>query len=541
MKKKHLFIILFFGLAVTLMSVTAQDKFLSLTKSIEIFASAINELDKNYIENIEVEALSECATSALTDKLDSYTSYIPFNTFLHVNEDKYDNGAYSGIGIEISEKNGKKYFSRVYKNTPAHRSGLQPGDEILKINGVIVSHKTAIEIASLVRGNPNTTINIHVQRFGLKEPKVVLVTREKLVSYNVVYYNIIGNDIAYIKLQEFGSNAAIEVKQILSNLRSKGASKLILDLRDNEGGILDEAVQLLDQFLEPETLVVRTIGKTIESTKEYRISSDASDTGMPIVILVNDKTASAAEIVAGAIQDHDRGIVVGRQTFGKGTIQSIRDLPYGAKIKITTAKYILPSGRSISIDATKNSAKIYKPKQFKTKSGRIIYEQNGITPDVVAPIKSLSPLTLELMNFGPIQNYATIFRSKYKEIKKSTDFSLSDVQYQDFINWFLKSNTTLEYEQELGKILLIIDKSGYGESIKKQILGLQTQILKARQAKLQQLKCEIKHLLEISIAEQYYMYEGGLEISFQQDVYLQKATSILQSKTEYEKLLGGKQ
>lgn len=541
MKKKNLFIILVPSLAIALMSVNAQDKFLSFTKSIEIFAGAINELDKNYIENIEIDELSEYAISALTDKLDSYTSYIPYNESLYINEDKYDKGAYSGIGVEINERNGKKYFSRVYRNTPAHKAGLLVGDEIFKINGVTVSQKTDAEIATLVRGNPNTAVNIHIQRFGLKEPKLVLVAREKLTSHNVAYYNMISNDIAYIKLQEFGSNAASEVKQILSSLRSIGAYKLILDLRDNEGGILDEAIQLLGQFLEPDTLVVKTIGKTTESTNDYKTSSEIYDTDIPIVILVNDKTASAAEIVAGALQDHDRGVVIGQQTFGKGTIQSIRDLPYGSKIKITTAKYILPSGRSISINATKSSTKTYKPKQFKTRIGRIIYEQKGIIPDIVIVAKFLAPLTLELVNSGSIQNYASFFRSKCKEIKKSTDFSLSDAQYQDFINWLINSKTKLEYEQELEKILLIANENDYGDAVKKQILGLQAQILKARQTKLQQLKREIKSLLAISIAEQYYMYEGGLELSFQQDGCLQKATNILQGKNEYEKLLSMKQ
>lgn len=523
------------------MSVSTQDKFLSFTKSIEIFASAINELDKNYIENVEIDALSEYAISCLLDKLDPYTLYIPPSETLSLNEDRYDKGSSGGIGVELNEIKGKKYFSRVYKNTPAHKAGIQPGDEIIKINGVIVSQKHDVDIAALLRGNPNTTINIHIQRLGVKDPKLVLLVREKISSYNVVYYNMVGNDIAYIKLQEFGNNAANDVKQVLASLRSTGASKLILDLRDNEGGILDEAMQLLSQFLESDTLVVKTIGRTTESTKEYRTSSDNYDTDIPILILVNGKTASAAEIVAGALQDYDRGVVIGQQTFGKGTIQTIKDLPYGAKIKITTAKYILPSGRSISIDVTKNSIKTYKPKQFKTKIGRIIYEQRGITPDLVIPIKSFAPFTIEILDIGSIKSYAILFRNKYNEIKKPAEFLLSEAQYQDFINWFMSSSIKLEYEQELEKFLLIANKNEYGDSIKKQILGLQAQILKARQAKLQQLKSEIKPLLAMSIVEQYYMYEGALEFVLQQDSCLQRATKLLQSKVEYEKLLLAKQ
>jgi carboxyl-terminal processing protease len=540
-KKKYLCIILIPSLAIGLMAISAQDKFLSFTKSIEIFASAINELDKNYIDSIELAELSGHAISALTDKLDPYTLYIPSDEFSYILEDKYDNEVHTGIGVEFNDSNGKKYFSRVYRNTPAHKAGIQPGDEILKIDGAIVSHKKDSEITALLKGAPNSAINIYVQRFGLKEPKLLVVLREKISSYNIVYYSMLGNDIAYIKLQEFGNNAANDVKQILANLRSAGASKLILDLRDNEGGILDEAIQLLGQFFEPETLVVKTIGRAAEYTKDYKTLSDSYDTDIPIVILVNDNTASAAEIVAGAIQDYDRGVIVGQQTFGKGTVQSIKDLPYDTKIKITTAKYILPSGRSISINSIKNSTKIYKSRQFKTKIGRLICEQKGIIPDIVMPAKQLAPFTVEIMNLGVIQHYAIFFRNKYKEIKKPAEFSLSEAQYQDFINWFINSNIKMEYEKELEKILLIASKSGYGEPIKKQILGLQAQTYKLHQLKLQQLKSELRPLLVLSIVEQYYMYEGGLELFFQEDSCLQKATSLLQSKNEYEKLLVMKQ
>lgn len=522
-----------------LMSASSQDKFLSFAKSIETYAAILNELDKNYISNVDIDQISDRAMFALTKDLDEYTYVLSSSDSSYKN--KFDTEFFYGIGVELIEKNGKKIIARVYRQTAAHRAGLQCGDELLKINNLDLISKTENEVLNMLKGSSNSLITLQIQRFGSKEPKVILINREKIKSYNIVYFSNMATDIAYLKIEDFGSGVANEVKSILTSLKSLGISRIILDLRGNVGGIVDEAVQVLEQFLDFDTLVVKSVGKTIDFNKEYRTAGDTFDVVSPIVILVDDQTASAAEIVAGVMQDLDRGIVIGKPTFGKGTIQAIKDLPYGNRIKVTTAKYILPSGRSISTFLNPVSGKSYKSKQFKTKLGRVLYEQQGITPDIIIPDSKFSQITNDILSLGYLENFAVLFRSKNKEISKPESFVLSDSSYQDFVNWMGSNNIFLPFEKKVGEFISSSYDSGYGDLVKKQLSTLQAQIIRARQGKLQQLKKEIKPLLERMIAEQYYMYEGGLEASFANDAYLQRAISILHNAEEYAKIFIVKQ
>lgn len=364
------------------------EKYFDIAKSLDIFATLFKEVNAYYVDEVEPEKLIRKGIDGMLESLDPYTDYI--------SESEIESfritttGQYGGIGALIGVINKKTVITHPYKDFPAFRAGLKVGDEIVSVDGKSIQGKTTSDISSLLKGQPKTEVELKIKRAGQKENMTVKIRREKITLTNLAYYGLVEPGIGYIKLDDFTPNASREVSDALLNLEEKGAKKLILDLRDNPGGLLHEAVNIVSLFVPRGQEVVSTKGKVEDWNKSYKTLNNPVDTEIPIVVLVSEGSASASEIVAGALQDYDRAVLIGKKTFGKGLVQTTRPLAYNSQLKVTTAKYYIPSGRCIqaldyahrkedgSVDRMADSLKT----EFKTKGGRKVFDGGGLDPDI---------------------------------------------------------------------------------------------------------------------------------------------------------------
>ena len=441
MRKKAYLLVLVVIVGIGALSFTTENNYFEIAKNLDIFASVFKEVNTYYVDEIEPEKLVNTGIEAMLESLDPYTNYIPEESL-----DEYrtmTTGEYAGIGSLIANVNGKNFITMPNKGFPADKAGVKAGDEIISIDGVNVESKKSNEISKLLKGKSKTNVLLTVRRFGQDELLEFNITRGRIVINNVAYYGMVSDKIGFIKLTDFTTNAGREVKSALQDLKSKGAKGLILDLRANPGGLLHEAVNVCNLFLPKGSDIVSTKGKIADWNRTYKALNNAVDTEIPLVVLANGGSASASEIVAGVIQDYDRGIVIGRKSFGKGLVQITRPLTYNAQLKITTAKYYTPSGRCIqaidyshrnmdgSVDQIPDSLKMV----FETAGGRKVFDAGGVTPDIRVASEYLSPITLSLLNEGHIFNYATFYYYSNPQIANAKEFELSDSEYDAFVKW----------------------------------------------------------------------------------------------------------
>ena len=381
--------------------VNKNDRLFAIAKNLDIFASLVRELDSYYVDEIDAEELVTIGINAMLEELDPYTEFIP-----EENSDDFrllTTGEYAGVGALIGNRTGVNMILMPYKGFPAQVGGLRIGDQILKVDTVDVTDKLTSDISKLLKGPANTKVYVQVKRG--EDTLSVNITRKKIVISNVPYYGKIDNQTGYIKLSDFTTNAASDVRNALVDLKSQGITSLILDVRDNPGGILKEAVEIVNLFIPRGKEVVRTIGKLESVNMVYKTNKSPLDKDIPLVVLINERSASAAEIVAGALQDYDRAVLIGRKTFGKGLVQTTVPLSYNSQVKVTTAKYYIPSGRCIqAIDysnkdenGNSNSIPDSLRNEFKTKSGRIVLDGAGIEPDKEIASKNYAPITYSLV------------------------------------------------------------------------------------------------------------------------------------------------
>ncbi|MEL7065606.1 MAG: S41 family peptidase, partial [Bacteroidota bacterium] len=343
----------------------------------------------------------------------------------------------------------------LYKDCPAHKAGVYVGDTIIRVNGEDMAAQPLDHISSLLKGMPSTQVQLTVVRQGVEQPITLTLTREKVNLKNVPYFGKVQDEIGYIRLANFATHAADEVQAALKSLQERGAQKLILDLRGNPGGILEEAIKVVNLFIDEGLTVVATKGKIASWAKTYTTTQSAYDSHLPVIVLIDQKSASAAEIVAGVIQDYDRGLLMGKSTFGKGLVQSTRSLSYNTQLKLTTARYYLPSGRSIQkIDyrQQKGTEQTVQEEQevrsvFTTQAGRIVYEQEGVAPDIGGEKWRWAPITISLIEKGLVFEYATHFQAQNSHIAPASKFALSDAQYQDFVTWLQDKDYPYTIEQ----------------------------------------------------------------------------------------------
>ena len=523
------------------------DNYFAIAKNLDIFATLFKEVNTYYVDEVNPNTLIKAGIDAMLRSLDPYTNYIP--------EDEIEDyrfvttGQYGGIGAIIGRRNGKNMVLMPYKGFPADKGGLKIGDEILSVDGVNVEDKGIEDISKLLKGQANTDLTVKVKRFGQKDKIDVNIKRERITVDNVPYYGMVTEDIGYIKLSNFTTGAGREVENAVKKLKSEGAEKLVFDLRGNPGGLLNESVNVSNVFIPKGSDVVSTKGKVKDWNKTYKAINSPVDTEIPVAVLTSSRSASAAEIVSGVIQDYDRGVLVGERTFGKGLVQATRPLTYNSQLKVTTAKYYTPSGRCIqaidyghrnddgSVGKIADSLKT----AFQTENGRVVYDGGGINPDIEVKQSKLVPISVSLYAKNLLFDYATEYYYSNPEMSDAKEFTLSDDEYAEFVAWLEGKDYdyTTEVEQTIDDLIESANDEKYYQDIEGQIASLRKKVQHNKDQDLQKFKAEIKELLEEEIASRYYLREGKIEASFDDDDVLQAAVEVLENKDQYYAILKG--
>ncbi|MCX6258596.1 MAG: S41 family peptidase [Bacteroidia bacterium] len=523
-----------------------RDDSFEIAKNLDIFYSLFKETNIYYVDQTDPGKLIRTGIDAMLKSLDPYTNYIPES---QIEDYRFmTTGQYGGVGAVIRKIGSQVVIEEVYENSPAMKSGLKAGDIIIEVNNKPVKDKQIDDVSEALKGQPNTVVNILMKRPGTSETITKSITREEVKIKSVPHYQMLNNETGYIKLTSFTEKAGQDVKDALVELKKNPELKsVILDLRSNPGGLLLEAVNIVNLFVGKGQEVVSTKGKIKDLDKTYTAVNMPVDTAISLAILVNSGSASASEIVSGAIQDLDRGIIVGQRTFGKGLVQATRDLSYNAKLKITTAKYYVPSGRCIqALDYThrRDDGSVGKVPdslitQFKTKAGRKVFDGGGISPDVKVTPSKLSNIAVSLITKSMIFDYVTDYCLKHASIAPPKEFVLADADYQDFIQFL--SGKEFDYESKsdevYSKLEEISKKEKYYESAKPEFEALHKKIAHDKQKDLITFKEEIKDLISEEIVSRYYYQKGAIEYSFLTDPEVIRATEILKNPSEYRSLL----
>ncbi|GGZ33770.1 peptidase S41 [Echinicola pacifica] len=522
---------------------TKNDKLFLIAKNLDIFASLIRELDSFYVDEIDPDELVTVGINAMLQKLDPYTTYIP-------EEESEDfrtmtTGEYGGVGALIGNRLGKNMILMPYKDFPAESSGLRIGDELLTVDTTNVIDLATSDISALLKGPANTEVSVKVKRN--QDTLTFDITRRKIVIGNVPYYGMINQEVGYIKLSDFTTNAGDDVRKALIQLKEKGAKKLILDIRDNPGGILNEAIDIVGLFIPKGKEVVQTKGKLEDANTTYKTNSSPVDKNIPIAVLVNERSASASEIVSGALQDYDRAVLVGRKTFGKGLVQSTVPLSYNAQVKVTTAKYYIPSGRCIQEldyshrDDLGNATTMADSlrQKFSTKNGRTVYDGEGIMPDEIVEAKSYAPITYSLVARSLVFEFVNDFYYQHESIPSPREFEVDDKMYSEFVNWLdgKEYDYITRVEKTIEDLEAYAKEEKYFDDIKNEIDSLKKSVSHNKEQDLISFKEEIREAIKDEVVSRYY-YEGGvIEASLDQDAEIAKAVEILQSTSEYHSIL----
>jgi carboxyl-terminal processing protease len=519
------------------------DKYFEISRNLDIFASLFKEVNAFYVDEIDPAKSIRTGIDAMLATLDPYTNYIPEEDL-----DAYrtmTTGEYGGIGSLISEIDGEIVITMPNEGFPADKAGIKIGDEVINIDGTDTRGKSTNEVSKLLKGTAGTPIKITVVR--QEETLKFELTRAKIVINNVPYSGMLSNEVGYIKLTEFTTNASKEVKKALIELKKEGATKIILDLRGNPGGILQEAVAICNLFIPKNKVVVETKGKTPTWNKIYKTVARPVDVEIPLVVLTSSGSASASEIISGTIQDYDRGVLIGRKTFGKGLVQTTRPVGYNSQVKITVAKYYTPSGRCIqaidyahrnadgSVGKFADSLKV----AFKTANGRTVYDGGGIIPDVAVPAEYYSPIALNLLLQGYLFKYANSYYYQHPEAPDMNKYVVSDETYANFLAWI--GSTDLKYESELEEAVQIFEKvakeSTHYEDVKEDIEALKKELLHNQAKDLVTYKKEIKEVLAEQIVARYYLTKGEIANAVTHDPDVLKGIEVLSDATQYNKLL----
>ncbi len=521
-----------------LFSVSLTDEYFEISRNMDIFATLFRELNIYYVDETKPGDLMKKGIDAMLESLDPYTNYIPES---EVEDYRFmTTGQYGGIGALIGQKGDQVVITDPYEGFPAQKADLRAGDIILEIDGKSIKGKKYDDISKILKGQPKTPVKILLKRDGEAAPIEKTVVRDEIKINSVTYSGMLDNEIGYIRLTGFTDNAGNEVKDALMDLKTKNNVKsLVLDLRGNPGGLLNEAVNITNIFVDKGVEVVTTKGKVKEWDKAYKALNNPVDNQIPLVVLVNSGSASASEIVSGSIQDLDRGIVIGHRTFGKGLVQTTRPLSYNAQLKVTTAKYYIPSGRCIqALDYTHRNEDGSVGKvpdslvtTFKTKSGRIVYDGGGITPDFTTEIIYLSNIAQSLLTKQLIFDYATLYRTQHPTISPARSFRLAEKDYQDFSAWLADKeyDYITKSEKSFEELKETAIKEKYFDGMKVQFESLQKSLMHDKQEDLLKNKDEIMQLLQDEIASRYYYQKGRIEASFDYDPEILKAIQALKS------------
>lgn len=549
MKKFHSWIIISGILCLTSLNVLAQNQNnFEISKSLDVYTSLLRELNLSYVDEINPAELNEIAIKSMLQELDPYTVFVPEAEI--ENFQLMTTGEYGGIGSLIQLIDGKVTITEPYEGFPAQKAGLIPGDAILEINGVDANGKNTSAISELLKGQPGSTVEIKIQREGHDKPLNKSLIREKIKIDNIPYHTVFENGIGYVRLTGFTQKAASEMKEILLQMMETNELKgFILDLRSNGGGLLSEAVDISNLFVDKGEVIVSMRGKVAEKTTIHRTRQAPVDKTLPVIVMVNEASASASEIVAGALQDLDRAVVIGQRTFGKGLVQNVVPLSYNTQMKVTVAKYYIPSGRCIQeidyshktkTDTTKTDSLVAT---FKTRNGRLVFDGKGIAPDVPIEAEMYSAVTANLYAGNFIFKFANQFARKHEAIADTKSFEISDEIYNDFLS-FLDENEfsyTTESERMIENMRRIAEQESYKDAIETQLHALEEQLTSYKKNDLHKHRNEIEELLKMEIVQRYYYQKGKIIAALQDDSELQTAFEILLDQSRYEQILSPEQ
>lgn len=525
------------------------DSYFEISKNLEIFASLFKALNANYVDGIEPGRLVKTGINAMLDELDPYTNYI---TESDIEDYQFmTTGKYGGIGANMRKKGDEIYVGDVYENSPAQKAGLHPGDLVISIDNTLIKGKSIDDISLLLKGAPGTQVVIKVKDAYSEQVSQKQITRGEIEISSVPYAGFVGvqGNVGYVRLTQFTPNCTRFVREALDSLRQvkPGMKSLILDLRNNPGGLLDEAVNMCNLFLDRGQLVVSTKGKVEEGDRDYKTQSKAWDMSIPLAVLVNHSSASASEIVAGTVQDVDRGIVLGERSYGKGLVQTTVPLGYNTRLKLTIAKYYTPSGRCIqaldyshrnddgSVGYVPDSLK----KSYRTKAGRIVKSGGGVEPDVHVDQERVSLLAVTLYSKNYFFDYATEYAQKHPSIAPASNFSLTDAEVDQFFKWLDGKDYAYKTETDilLDSLKNVAVREKYFDGARSEFTALQTKVSHDKKQDLVKHKEELKHILEGEIVSRYYYMRGRIAQSLPYDDEVQKAISLLDNTTQYQALL----
>jgi carboxyl-terminal processing protease len=532
--------------AIATLSFSFREDLFQISKNLDIFASVYKELNINYVDEISTSKLMRTGIDAMLENLDPYTEFVP-ESEIEDYKMKYVSTQYGGIGAGVIHRDGRVFISEPFEGYPAQKADIRAGDEVYSIDNAVLLGKTNEQVSQLLKGPRETPLIIVIKRDGKSIEKSL--KRADISQPNVSYHGMVEGNIGYIKLDKFLENSAQEVKDALIDIQKNKPAGLILDLRFNGGGILQEAVKIVNLFIDRDIEVVIQKGKNPEKTIGYKTFMSPLEPNLPLIILVNNRSASASEIVAGAFQDLDRAVIIGQRSFGKGLVQQTFNLPYNSLVKITVAKYYTPSGRCIqaldythrnddgSVDKVSDSLMTV----YKTKGGRSVYDGSGIYPDVFVQPFKYHQITQILVNKYYIFDYATEFTRTHPTISPAKDFSLSDAEYQNFVTYL--NNKDYNYqtaaEKTLANLKLDAEAEKKFELIKGDYESLKAKVSTSKKADLSLYKSEIKKVLEGEIVQRFYFQNGRTVQAFQYDIELKKAAEIINNKTLTASVLNG--
>lgn len=527
-------------------AVKSEDPYFQIAKNIDIFTNLYKQVNMYYVDETTPGSLMKSAIDAMLKSLDPYTVFYPESD---IEDFKFmTTGQYGGIGAVIRTTNKYVVVSEPYEGFPAHKAGLRAGDKIITADGDTAIGKNSSEMSKILKGQPGTDVKLVVERPGTEELLTFNVTREEVKIDNVPYYGEIAPKTGYIHLRSFTENAGKDVKDALVELKEeKNIESVVLDLRGNGGGLLREAVNIVNLFVPKGVEVVSTRGQNEDWNRSHQTLNKPVDLDIPLIVLIDGSSASASEIVAGTVQDLDRGVVIGQTSFGKGLVQQTKDLSYNSKMKITVAKYYIPSGRCIQkLDySEKDEFGRAKPVpdslkgEFSTKNGRKVFDGDGIEPDIFIEEEKTAPILSTLMRKNLIFDYATLYRLENESIAPPESFKLSDEEYAAFKEFLSDKDYdyTTKTEEMLEKLEKATKKEQYYEKLQEAYAALKSEIKHNKEQDLETFEEQIIPVLENEIASRYYYQQGRILTSMNGDKNIEKAIAVFTENQLYKGIL----